>query len=66
MTNPLITAGMGTGPSVVPDNGQPAAQFSTAVVVDGTPMRVAMVGVSAALALWALRWAGFKFNVGVS
>lgn len=62
MSNPLITAGLGPPPT----NGQPSAQFSTAVVVDGTPMRVAVLGVSAALALWALRWAGFKFNVGVS
>ena len=64
MTNPLITAGL--GPPPVQDNGQPAAQFSTAVVVDGTPMRVAILGVSAAVGLWALRKAGFKFNVGVS
>lgn len=63
MSNPLITAGLSNGSGPV-DNGSP--QFSTAVVVDGTPMRVAAIGVAAALALYALRWAGFKFNVGVS
>ena len=36
------------------------------VVVDGTPIRVVVIALSAALALTALRWAGFKFNVGVS
>ena len=67
MTNPLITAGMGAGPSVSPNgDGGPSAQFSTAVTVDGTPMRVVLLGVSAALGLYALRQAGFKFNVGVS
>lgn len=65
MTNPLITGQFGAV-SNQPQNGGPSAQFSTAVVVDGTPMRVALLGVSAAVALWALRWAGFKFNVGVS
>lgn len=65
MTNPLITAGMGAGPASAPPVG-PSANFSTAVVVDGTPMRVALLGLSAAVALWGLRTAGFKFNVGVS
>lgn len=64
MSNPLITGGYGTV-SNEPDNSGPSAQFSTAVVVDGTPMRVAILGVSAAVALYALRKAGFKFNVGV-
>lgn len=66
MTNPLITAGMGTGPAVANGNSaEPGAAFATSVVVDGTPMRVAVLGVSAAIGLWALRKAGFKFNVGV-
>ena len=63
-SNPLITGAIGAPASV---NGRgPSASASTAVVVDGTPMRVAALGVGAALALWALRKAGFKFNVGVS
>lgn len=36
------------------------------VVIDGTPVRVAMIAVAAALGLAALKWAGFRFNVGVS
>lgn len=36
------------------------------VVIDGTPVRVAMLTVAAALGLAALKWAGFRFNVGVS
>lgn len=65
MSNPLITGALGPPPQVG-GNGAPSVQASTAVVVDGTPMRVAVLGVSAAFALWALRKAGFKFNVGVS
>ena len=64
MNNPLITGAIGAPPQV--NGNSPSASASTAVVVDGTPMRVAALGVSAALALWALRKAGFKFNVGVS
>lgn len=67
MTNPLIT-GAYVQPQVgVGDNGGgPSAQVSTAVVVDGTPMRVVMLAGVAAASLWLLRKAGFKFNVGVS
>lgn len=36
------------------------------VVIDGTPVRVVTLAIAAALGLTALRWAGFKFNVGVS
>jgi ABC-type Fe3+-citrate transport system substrate-binding protein len=36
------------------------------VSVDGTPMRVVALALSAAASLAALRWAGFRFNVGVS
>lgn len=35
-------------------------------VVDGTPVRVVVLALSAALGLTALRMAGFRFNVGVS
>lgn len=37
-----------------------------AMVIDGTPLRVAMLCIAAAGGLAALRWAGFRFNVGVS
>jgi hypothetical protein len=36
------------------------------VVIDGTPVRVVVLAFSAAIGLVALKWAGFKFNVGVS
>jgi hypothetical protein len=35
-------------------------------VIDGTPVRVAALGLASALVIAALRWSGFKFNVGVS
>ena len=35
------------------------------VVIDGTPVRVAMLAIGAAVGIAALRWAGFRFNVGV-
>lgn len=60
--NPFFTGGVQATPNT---NNGPAAQFSTSVSVDGTPMRVAILGISAGIALWALRKAGFKFNVGV-
>lgn len=41
-------------------------ESSAVVVVDGTPVRVALLALSAAVSLTALRWAGFRFNVGVS
>lgn len=36
------------------------------VIIDGTPVRVVVLALAAAVGLTALRWAGFKFNVGVS
>lgn len=36
------------------------------VVIDGTPIRVVVLAGAAALAIMALRWSGFRFNVGVS
>lgn len=35
-------------------------------VIDGTPVRVVVLALSAAAGLTALRMAGFKFNVAVS
>lgn len=35
------------------------------IVIDGTPVRVAMLAIGAAVGIAALRWAGFRFNVGV-
>lgn len=62
--NPLITGAFGS--PVGQESGGPSAQFSSAVVVDGTPLRVAMLGVAAGVVVFSLRKAGFKFNVGVS
>lgn len=44
---------------------QPTAMTDT-VVVDGTPLRVVVICLAAAAGLTALRWGGFRFNVGVS
>jgi hypothetical protein len=65
--NPLL------GPAVTIPNsigiGGPQTQGVPApntVVIDGTPVRVVILALSAAGALMALKWAGFRFNVGVS
>lgn len=48
------------GPTTAPMAG------TNSIVVDGTPVRVVVYALSAAVGLFALRMAGFKFNVGVS
>lgn len=69
--------GLGSGLQFVPGpagagtamRGQPATPSpSTAQIgaIDGTPVRVVILCVSAALGLAALHMAGFRFNVGVS
>lgn len=35
-------------------------------VIDGTPIRIVVLAMSAAAGLVALHWAGFRFQVGVS
>lgn len=54
------TGGPAGSPASVPSNGAPAA------VIDGTPVRVVVLAFAAAAGLVALKWAGFRFNVGVS
>lgn len=44
----------------------PRVQTSASVVIDGTPLRVVAIAVAAAASITALRWAGFRFNVGAS
>lgn len=44
----------------------PAGAQRDMVVIDGTPVRVVVLMFAAAAGLTALRFAGFKFNVGVS
>jgi len=65
MYNPLIGGPISSGqqPSAAPDLDR---NYGGMVVVDGTPVRVVVIALSAAAALTALRWAGFRFNVGVS
>lgn len=68
MGNPLI--GMSGGATyaarqTTTSNGGPQV-LGMPYVVDGTPVRVAALGIAAGLALVALRWGGFRFNIGVS
>jgi hypothetical protein len=47
---------------------EPPPQFgaSDVVVIDGTPVRVVVLAFAAAAAVVAFRFAGIRFNVGVS
>lgn len=72
MSNPLIGMVGGT-PTVAagldqsrPSPGGIMDGSQNRLVIDGTPIRVVVLAGAAALALVSLRWAGFKFNVGVS
>jgi hypothetical protein len=58
-----VTPNTGTsGVAPVDANRGPAGL----AVIDGTPVRVVVLALSAALGMTALRMAGFRFNVGVS
>jgi hypothetical protein len=66
MFNPLVggpPVSSGQQPSAAPDLDR---NYGGIVVIDGTPVRVVMLAIAAAASLTALRWAGFRFNVGVS
>ena len=67
MVNPFLggsaPVASGSQPSSAPDLDR---SYGGMVVVDGTPVRVVMIALGAAAALTALRWSGFRFNVGVS
>lgn len=39
---------------------------NVSAVIDGTPIRICTIAIAAAAGLVALKWAGFRFNVGVS
>lgn len=57
------------GTTQAPTRGQPATPMPSTgmpAVIDGTPVRVAIIVLSAAAGLAALHMAGFRFNVGVS
>lgn len=64
--NPLLG-----GPPVTSGQARSSAadldrNYGAAIVVDGTPVRVAMLGIAGAVVLFGLRVSGFRFNVGVS
>jgi hypothetical protein len=43
----------------------PTAMSGKSVVIDGTPSRVAALGIAAVAVLIGLRWSGLRFNVAV-
>lgn len=53
-----------TGPTAV--NTPAGVMNGGSITIDGTPVRVAMLALGAAVGIAALKWAGFRFNVGVS
>lgn len=55
--NPISVGGPTAAPSMPDVN---------TIVIDGTPVRVVVLALAAAAGLTALKFAGFKFNVGVS
>lgn len=71
MYNPLVfpsagVAVMGGADGQSRPSGAVFDDSSATIVIDGTPMRVVMIAGAAALTVAAFRWAGFRFNVGVS
>jgi len=62
----VTTANPGLGNAGMPNAPDNVRAASNAIVVDGTPVRVAVLALSAAAGLTALKWAGFRFNVAVS
>lgn len=55
-------------PGGVSNGNDPTAEAASnrQTVIDGTPARVAALGIVALATLVGLRWAGFKFNVTAS
>ena len=68
MYNPLVGATGQTTYATAPPapNMNAGAGVTGSYVIDGTPVRVAALGLASAFVIAALRWSGFKFNVGVS
>lgn len=68
--NPQVIVGSGAvgGSGSSGNTGGVVPGYSPAnlSVVDGTPVRVVVLALAASASLWALRVAGFRFNVGVS
>jgi hypothetical protein len=53
-------------PQPVADFGSGSLSAGGNLVIDGTPLRVVVLAFAAAAGLVALRFGGFRFNVGVS
>lgn len=68
MHNPLVGMSGQTTYATAPPAPAPSmgAGATGQFVIDGTPVRVAALGLASAFVIAALRWSGFKFNVGVS
>lgn len=68
--NPQVMAGSGavamSGAAGNRGGVTPGASPADLTVIDGTPIRVVVLALSAAAGLWALKIAGLRFNVGVS
>jgi hypothetical protein len=63
----VVGVPMAVGAPTVGIGGPATAGSAPAMtIIDGTPVRVVVMALSAAAGLFALRMAGFKFNVGVS
>lgn len=62
---PVAYAAPPPGATARPASATPINPTSS-VTIDGTPVRVVILSLAAAASLVALKWAGFRFNVGVS
>lgn len=49
-----------------PSGGEATMPDASGVVIDGTPVRIVILALAAAAGLTALKWAGIRFNVGVT
>lgn len=56
----------GPAGNVADTGAAPSPTTAGGTVVDGTPVRVVTIALAAAVGLFALKAAGFRFNVGVS
>lgn len=61
LATPITSGGSGSQAAGVASPSTPLPS-----IIDGTPVRVVVLSLSAAVGLWALHAAGFRFNVGVS
>ncbi len=68
MSNPLVGFTGATTFATAAQEPTPGSRAGVTgqYVIDGTPVRVAALGLASAFVIAALRWSGFKFNVGVS